>query len=38
MQYEGTLRGHVIKWGEPLDLCCYSILRSEYATDQETTA
>lgn len=35
MQYEGTLRGHVIKAGQPLDLCCYSILRREYSAAQE---
>jgi RimJ/RimL family protein N-acetyltransferase len=30
MTYEGTLRGHVLKWGEPVDLCMYSILREEW--------
>ena len=30
MTYEGTLRGHVVKWGEPIDLLYYSILRAEY--------
>lgn len=30
MSYEGTMRGHVLKWGESTDLCFYSILREEY--------
>jgi ribosomal-protein-alanine N-acetyltransferase len=27
---EGTLRGHVIKWGQPVDLVMYSVLREEW--------
>jgi [ribosomal protein S5]-alanine N-acetyltransferase len=34
MTYEGTLRGHVLKWGEPVDLVCYSILRQEFDREQ----
>lgn len=30
MKHEGTHRKHVIKWGEPIDLTFYSILREEY--------
>lgn len=30
MQYEGTLRKHVKKWDEYVDLVCYGILREEY--------
>ncbi len=30
MRYEGTQREHVMKWGEPLDLACYGILRRDY--------
>lgn len=30
MKYEGTLREHIMKWGEYLDAECYGILRSEY--------
>lgn len=30
MTYEGTLRGQVVKWGEPIDLLYYGILREEY--------
>jgi len=30
MTYEGTLRGHVIKMGQSVDLCMYSILREEW--------
>lgn len=29
MRYEGTLRQHVKKWGEYIDLECYGILRSD---------
>lgn len=29
MNHEGTLRGHIHKWGVPQDLECYGILRSE---------
>lgn len=32
MQYEGTLRHDVVKWGEFIDIAFYSILRSEYET------
>ncbi len=30
MQYEGTLRRHQLKWGEPLDIAFYGILREEW--------
>ena len=30
MHHEGTLRQHVCKWGEYLDLECYAILRAAY--------
>lgn len=30
MTYEGTMRGHILKWGEYLDLGYYSVLRSEH--------
>jgi [ribosomal protein S5]-alanine N-acetyltransferase len=30
MQYEGTLRQHLKKWDEYVDLVCYGILREEY--------
>jgi RimJ/RimL family protein N-acetyltransferase len=30
MVYEGTLRQHVRKWGEHVDLHCYAILRSNW--------
>lgn len=30
MKYEGTLRQHVLKWGEYLDIAFYGILRDEY--------
>lgn len=30
MTYEGTLREHLKKWDEYLDLACYGILRSEW--------
>ncbi|WP_409302770.1 GNAT family N-acetyltransferase [Peribacillus sp. SCS-155] len=30
MKHEGTLRQHVVKWGEPIDLSYYSILKEEY--------
>ncbi|HYI13648.1 MAG TPA: GNAT family N-acetyltransferase [Thermoanaerobaculia bacterium] len=30
MQYEGTLRHHVLKWGERLDIVFYGILRDEF--------
>ncbi len=29
MRHEGTLRRHVLKWGERLDLEAYAVLRSE---------
>lgn len=29
MRYEGTLRRHQMKWGEPLDISFYGILREE---------
>jgi RimJ/RimL family protein N-acetyltransferase len=30
MQYEGTLRRHVVKWDEPQDITFYGILRDEW--------
>lgn len=30
MMYEGTLRGHLKKWDEYVDVACYGILRSEW--------
>lgn len=30
MRYEGTMRGHVIKWGEVRDIAFYGITREEY--------
>lgn len=30
MQYEGTLRRHLVKWGERIDLAFYGILREEW--------
>ena len=29
MRYEGSLRGHVLKWGEFLDLEMYGMVASE---------
>lgn len=36
MRYEGTQREHVVKWGVPLDLACYSILRRDYDESMHT--
>lgn len=30
MQHEGTLRGHIVKWGRREDVECYGILREEF--------
>lgn len=30
MRYEGCQRGHIVKWGKPIDLELYGILRSEW--------
>jgi RimJ/RimL family protein N-acetyltransferase len=30
MKHEGTLRGHILKWGEYMDLEMYGMLASEY--------
>lgn len=30
MVYEGAMKGHILKWGEYVDLGFYSILRAEY--------
>jgi [ribosomal protein S5]-alanine N-acetyltransferase len=30
MVYEGTMRRHVCKWGEYLDVVCYGLLRDEW--------
>lgn len=35
MKFEGTMRQHILKWGEFVDVVSYSILRSEY--EGETT-
>jgi [ribosomal protein S5]-alanine N-acetyltransferase len=35
MTFEGIMRQHLIKWGEYVDVGCYSILRSEYETQRE---
>ncbi len=32
MRHEGTLRGHVEKWGRREDIECYGILREEFAS------
>lgn len=34
MAYEGCLRQYVKKWGNPIDLKMYAILRTEYETQQ----
>lgn len=31
MQYEGTLRRHAMKWGEPQDVLYYGLLREEWS-------
>lgn len=31
MRHEGTLRGHVVKWGRREDIECYGILREEFS-------
>lgn len=30
MRYEGLLRGHFIKWGQPVDMGLYGIVRGDY--------
>lgn len=30
MSYEGTMRGHIVKWDKSVDLLIYAILRSEW--------
>lgn len=30
MRHEGTLRGHIVKWGRREDVECYGILREEF--------
>lgn len=30
MRYEGTLRQHLVKWGEPQDLTFYGVMRDEW--------
>jgi len=35
MQYEGTLRQHVCKWGEYKDLAAYGCLKSAFASNEE---
>ena len=34
MRYEGTLRQHLKKWDEYVDLECYGILRSEFTASR----
>lgn len=36
MQYEGTLRQHLKKWDEYVDLVCYGVLREEWTTSRGT--
>jgi RimJ/RimL family protein N-acetyltransferase len=36
MQYEGTLRRHLVKWGERIDLAFYGILREEWEAKRRT--
>jgi RimJ/RimL family protein N-acetyltransferase len=31
MRHEGTLRGHIVKWGRREDVECYGILREEFS-------
>lgn len=33
MKYEGTSRGHILKWGEYLDVELYGLLASEYLSN-----
>ncbi|MCD6327498.1 GNAT family N-acetyltransferase [bacterium] len=37
MEYEGRLRQHMMKWGEPQDMMVYSILKSEYQAMQKAS-
>lgn len=37
MQYEGTLRQHVCKWGEYLDVVCYGVLREDWLSSATFT-
>ena len=34
MRYEGTMRRHIIKWGEARDIAFYGITRDEYDTSR----
>lgn len=36
MRYEGTMRQHILKWGEYHDLVYYSVLRDEYDGEHPT--
>lgn len=36
MQYEGTLRRHLLKWDERVDLAYYGLLREEWAARRST--
>lgn len=36
MKREGTLRRHVLKWGERLDIVFYGLLRDEYLSSQSS--
>ncbi len=35
MVYEGAMRGHILKWGEYLDLGFYAILRADYEEQRQ---
>lgn len=37
MQYEGTLRRHLVKWDERIDLAFYGLLREEWAAMRDTS-
>jgi len=37
MQYEGTLRGHIVKWDKPVDLLMYAILQDEWQPSQSSS-
>ncbi len=38
MEYEGTLRRHLKKWEEYVDLVCYGVLREEWLSAAKRTA
>ncbi len=35
MKYEGTHRKELLKWGEPIDIAYYAILREEFEEQQK---